>query len=543
MIISISRTVRRAGLTVGLLSVVVSRLPSQQLLTRAERSSYTETSRYADVVAFLDSLARRAPSIVVQTIGTTVEGREIPMVIASRPHVTNIREADALRRPIVYLNASIHPGEVEGKEAVLALLRDLVADSAPNVLDSVIVVAVPVYNADGTERVASQAVNRTEQHGPELVGTRANAQGFDLNRDYIKAEAPETDAFLRAWRTMPPDVYVDLHTTNGSYHGYALTYAPALTPNADPYARDVMLPSIRRRMRERHGFETFDYGNFDNEDETKSLTDTIKPGWFSFDSRPRFGFTYAGLRGAVGILSEAYSHDPFERRVRVTRAFVQEILSYTAAHAEAIMKRTSSRGMRSPLGDSVSIRGVLTPTPFVAPVIVEDLVATGDSAVTETGVPRGIRRTGRFRTLDLPIYDRFISTLNRAMPAAYLLPAKSRAAVTVLVKHGIDPERVTKREKILVESFVVDSTWLAPTMFQGHRQRGIAGHWVRDSVIANAGDHLVRLDRPAAVLAVYLLEPESDDGLVTWNVFDAAIKRRRPFPVRRVVGGLPASTP
>ncbi len=522
-----------AGLIVGTAGFVTAQ--QAPLLTRPERTGYNETSRYADVAAFLDSASRRYPSLVTGSIGTTVEGRSIPLVIASRPRVTTPAEARKLGRPVVYLTGGIHSGEVEGKEALLALLRDLAGDRRPNVLDSVVIVAVPVYNTDGNEQVGPQAKHRTEQRGPELVGTRTNAQGLDLNRDYIKADAPETRAFLGAWQAWNPDVYVDLHTTNGSYHGYALTYAPALNPNVDPYTRDTMLPVLRERMRTRQKFETFDYGNFNDEDNIKALTDTVKAGWYSFDNRPRAGFTYTGLWGRIGILSEAYSHDTLERRVAVTRAFVQEILSYTAEHARGILASSRQADRPLPRGAMVSVRGAMTTTPYMGPVPVEDLVATGDSTQTEPGVPRGVRRTGRYRTLQLPIYDRFVSTLDRPVPAGYVVPAADTAALRLLGLHGVRVEKLRRARTVELETFMVDSTWTAPTIFQGHRQRGVTGRWTRAKATIPAGDYLVPMDQPRTALIMYLLEPESDDGLITWNLFDGSLQVGRAFPVRRLV--------
>jgi murein tripeptide amidase MpaA len=151
---------------------------SPRPLTRAERTGYAETSRHADVVLFLDTLARLAPNAIrLQTLGTTAEGRAIPLVVASRPAVASPAEAARLGRAVVYVQADIHAGEVEGKEALQMLLRDLALDPGPNLLDSLVLLAAPVYNADGNERVRPQAVNRAEQRGPELVGQRPNARG------------------------------------------------------------------------------------------------------------------------------------------------------------------------------------------------------------------------------------------------------------------------------------------------------------------------------------------------------------------------------
>jgi murein tripeptide amidase MpaA len=172
--------------------------------TRAERTNYAETSHHADVIAFLDSLvAMRAP-LVVTELGRSTEGRVLPLVIASKPQVRTPAEARALGRPIVYVQANIHAGEVEGKEAVQALLRELSVATGPTVLDSMVLLVVPIYNADGNERFGDQARNRGAQNGPALIGLRPNAQELDLNRDYIKVEAPKREPRSRPSRSGSP---------------------------------------------------------------------------------------------------------------------------------------------------------------------------------------------------------------------------------------------------------------------------------------------------------------------------------------------------
>ncbi|MBX6332643.1 MAG: M14 family metallopeptidase [Gemmatimonadaceae bacterium] len=511
--------------------------------TRAERTQYLETSHYADVIAFLDSLhAAGAPQWT--SIGTTTEGRAIPFLVLSRPLVHTPDEARRLGRPIVYVQANIHAGEVEGKEALLALVRDLWFAAGPNVLDSVVLLANPIYNADGNERFAPQAKNREEQNGPELVGQRANAQGFDLNRDYVKAEAPETRASLAAFTRWDPDVFVDLHTTDGSFHGYALTYSPSLNPAAlfgGVYARDSLLPELRRRVRERDHFETFDYGNF----ERSYDSDTSLRGpraWYTYEPYPRYGTNYFGLRGGIAVLSEAYSHDPFERRVRATYAFVRELLSLVAersAQIRALRARADSSvaqwAANPAAAPRIPLRSEMTRHPLREPVTYEDLERTGDSSLTQPGVPRGWRRTGRFHTVEMDVYDRFDPTLARRLPMAYVLDAADSAAVHVLREHGVTVERVSSDWSATVERFTIDSIVRAPRPFQGHRLVTLAGRWSTDQRTIPAGAWVVRAGQPQGIVAYYLLEPESDDGLVTWNFFDARLAPGGDYPVLRVV--------
>src|SRR5690606_17334907 len=213
--------------------------------TRAERSGWTETSSHADVLAFLDSLTARGAGIKVWTMGRSTEGRDIPVVLASRPLVSSAEEAAATGKPIIYLQANIHAGEVEGKEAAQMLLRDLTLGPLRPLLDSIVLLVVPIYNTDGNEAWAPGDINRPGQNGPAMVGRRSNGQGLDLNRDYTKLEAPETRASAELIDRWNPHLFIDLHATNGSYHGYALTWSPGLSPNRTPindYVQDDFLP-------------------------------------------------------------------------------------------------------------------------------------------------------------------------------------------------------------------------------------------------------------------------------------------------------------
>lgn len=508
-------------------------------LTRAERSRFAETSSYDDVQRFIDSLRTLGAKMTVGSIGRTTDGREIPFVVASRPVVATPTEARRLHRPIVYVQANIHGGEVEGKEALQALLRDLLFQEQYNVLDSIVLVAVPIYNADGNERLGPQQRNRSAQNGPALVGQRPNADTLDLNRDYIKAEAAETRASLAMFAAWEPDVFVDLHTTNGSYHGYALTYSPSLSPAAlvtAPFTRDTLLPELRRRLRLVHRTEVFDYGNF-------VAQDSVERGWFTYDHRPRFGTNYMGLRGRIAVLSEAYSHDPFPRRIGATYAFVYELLSLVAENGDDILdlsneadRRATGWGTLPASSPPIPIRAALPARPARRePVLVEQLAPTADtSVVTEAGVPRGVRRTGRIRATTMPVYDRFVPTLGRRLPFAYALGPEHDAALRLLRLHGVVVERLDGEMATQVERFTVDSVVRAPRPFQRHTEVRLEGRWSQETRTLPAGTVVVRTGQPLSILAAYLLEPESDDGLTTWNLFDAALRPGGVHPVMRV---------
>ncbi|HUX33328.1 MAG TPA: M14 family metallopeptidase [Gemmatimonadaceae bacterium] len=532
---------------VNIHAVYPTNFASERPLTRAERTNFMETSHYADVIAFIDSLKLlEKDQIATGVIGKTSEGREIPYVVASRPLVHTAAEAQRLNRPIVYVQADIHAGEVEGKEAMLAMLRELTDDKDPNVLDSLVLVVVPIYNADGNEMFGPQETRRPAQDGPELVGQRANGQGLDLNRDYIKADAPETQASLRMFDAWDPDVFVDLHTTDGTYHGYALTYAASLSPAAKftgPFTMDTLLPAVRRNLLARERIQTFDYGNVESPDGGPR-------GWYTYDARPRYGTNYYGLRGRISVLSEAYSHDPFRTRIASTYAFVGELLSLIAANKEEIVdvaheadRKTIAGGTTPSDAPFVSLRAEYTQHPEYADIILEDLAKLPDSTEKLPGVKRGYRRIGKFHTERMPVYDRFQSTLDRRMPVAYAFGADQKPLVDRLRLHGIFVEQLVDSLNVAAERFAIDSLIRNPQEYQGHHEERLEGLWTPLAVTLPAGTYVVREAQPLAILAMYLLEPESDDGFTTWNVMDDWIGPGRDYPVLRIVEPFAVNAP
>jgi hypothetical protein len=517
--------------------------------TRAERTGYCETTPYEEAMAFLDTVQANAASnriMRITRLGVSPRGRPLMAVTACARITRAATTCDEYmlaprRRPVVLLQANIHAGEVEGKEAVLALLRTVVTDARPNLLDSLTLVVIPMYNADGNEALGPQARNRGAQLGPAIIGERANGAGLDLNRDYIKAEAPETRALLPLLTNGSVDVFVDLHTTDGSYHGYNLTWSPSLHPGAPlaGFTSDTLLTGIRRRLG-KAGVATYAYGNFSNSFAREISLDPVKDGWFTYDSRPRFGTNYFGLTGGVSVLSEAFSHDPFAIRVHSTYAFVRELLGTVGGDA-SILARVSAA--RRALANGIAPQGIvleteLTTHPTRDSVIVEDLEADRDSLGAEPGVPLGIKRTGRLRPQLMAVHDRFEVTREALVPAGgWLIEAGDTALVTLLTRHGvaIRPRVGSGRRTIDIERFQLDSVERVARAFQGHREVKVLGRWLRLRMLPSRDWLWVPATQRQLLVAAQLLEPQSNDGATTWNVFDDRLLMGKYHPVMRVL--------
>jgi hypothetical protein len=557
-------------------------------LTRAERTNFLETSSYQDVVVFLDSLKTLGAKIEIGSIGRTIEGRELPYVIASRPLVRTPEEARRLNRPIAYIQANIHGGEVEGKEAMLAMLRDLLFEKRKNVLDSLVLIVQPIYNADGNEKLAPQAQNRSAQNGPELVGTRQNAQKWNLNRDYIGADAPETKGAMMMLNRWNLDLFMDLHTTDGSVHGYALTYSPSLTPtavNVVPYSQK-MLAVIRQRMLDREGFYVQDYGDFSQTRPgtrggapggalggggfgagrgadsagrggrragasgpprvslEQMIADSIpSSGWVfsTYESLARYGTNWYGLRNRIAILSEAFSHDPFDRRVASTYDFVSEILSYLAEHRAEVMAlgrqgdaKVAAWARKPGSSPQLSLRSRMDTT-RIEDVRVEQITVQTDSSKREPGM--GMRqRTGIIKHVRMPVMASFTPTLTSTLPFAYAFDERTGKAIAPFLRlHGVQVEQLTAPATVAAQSFSVDSVMERGRSETSRALKDIAGSWNRPSGRSlPIGTYVVRAGQPFGLLAFYLLEPMSEDGLMQWSFYDGIVAPHTDFPVLRI---------
>lgn len=522
---------------------------SSDMRTRAEITNYEETSTYADVTRVISGLVATSPLVYTESFGKTEEGRELPLVVISDPKVATPAAARQLGRPIVFVQANIHAGEVEGKEAILMLARRLVSGDLKPMTKQLVFLIAPNYNADGNEKVSP--MNRTAQYGPVAgVGTRENGKGLDLNRDYMKLDSAEARSLVGLMNKWDPHVLVDLHTTNGSYHANHLTYSPILNPNADArlvdFTRDKMLAPIRAAMLKTHNWRTYYYGNFSPEDgggRESARVDPANPGnttWRTFDHRPRFGNNYAGLRNRIAILSEAYSYLDFKGRVDVTADFVEEIYKSVAANAKQIMTLTAQadRVFTAPAAKAVEL-GV--DFEIRAPPQKVDIVV-GD--VTKVPNPRSGREMLAMSPMAVPVamkdYGVFAATRSLTLPQGWVIPKNSAdsarlvSALDHLRIHGVKIQEFGNDQQIAVERFTIGELTKATRPFQGHQEARLKGNYSKAQLTIGAGSLYIPANQPLARLAFYLLEPESDDGLVTWNVIDEGLAAGETYPIYRV---------
>jgi len=496
---------------------------SDDLILTPEKSNFEKTSTYGDVMNFINAIKGKSPYIQISTLGKSPMGKDIPIVILSNPSVSTPEQAKASGKPVVYIQGNIHAGEVEGKEAVMMMIRDILLGNKLSLLDNQIILFVPIYNSDGNDKMA-KGLRPTQENSPLETGERENGQGLDLNRDGIKMEAPETAGLVQniitAW---DPQMSVDLHTTNGTWHAYSLTWAPSYLYAGEPgtyhYTNDVMLPAITQKIKDTYGMFFGPYGDYNT-----------REGWpvknfYTYNHHPRYIVNQFGLRNRMAILSEAFAHERFYQRIYSTYTFVYEILDYCNKHGKEIMQINHD-------ADLAAVKNVLDNAGKVKKGVRYKMVPTAQklngfrtydyTPFFRADGSKTLVKKGNIVTYDsVTYYGEFKDTVQSTLPRGYIIPAAQSAIADQLIKQGATVTKLEKDEKLSGEIFTVEKYDRSTRKFEGHNMASAEGKFEAATRIAKKGDYIVDLAQPLANLIFYMLEPQSDDGLLTWNFFDS----------------------
>ena len=500
-----------------------SQTPPAAPKTTAETTEYAATSTYADVLTFIRDLQRLSPLVRVETICASAEGRDIPLLVIGKPLPQDPLALRYDKRVVVYFQANIHAGEVEGKEATLMLVRDILLDPKLPYLDKVVLLVAPIFNADGNDKMDPR--NRMGQVGPEKgSGVRHNGQNLDLNRDAMKLESPEMRGLVRnVLLRWDPLVLVDCHTTDGSYHEEPVTYSWPLCPNGDPaiikYMREKMLPAVDATLEKKYGTLSIPYGD------PQDFKDMEK-GWETFSHQPRFMTNYVGLRNRLSILDENYNYADFKTRVLGNYSLLKSILDYCEANAPELSRlvadadaRTVLRGLAPKETDTFGLDIDVQALPEKISIRGYEMEVT-----PREGSPYPqVKRTDRKKTYVMPYFADFAPKRSVRIPYAYLIPVFDTDVLERLRQHGIAVERLSEPMTLETEAFRLKEIKGAERLYQGHRTNAVKGEYAVEKREFPKGTLVVRTAQALGRLAAYLLEPESDDGLLVWNFFDRDI--------------------
>ena len=493
--------------------------------TLAEKTEYRETPRYDETVAYSRKLADASPLIRYESFGKSGEGRDLPLLIAATGNTFTPQAARSAGKVVLLIQACIHPGESDGKDAGLALLRDIaITKMRPALLDHVVILFIPIYNVDGHERFGP--FNRLNQNGPAEMGWRATSTNLNLNRDYMKADAVETRAWLNLWTEWNPDLLIDCHVTDGADFQYNITYiyehhehvlAPILAWMRDAFDKRIF-PAT-----EGAGNLLFQYITFrDNRDLSKGLDGFVMP--------PRFSTGYSTIRNRPGLTIETHMLKDYRNRVRGTYDLLRFTLEELNRDPEKLQRaireadeQTVKDGQRYDPARRYPLRIELLADKS-RPVLfksVESRIELSDISGT-TRVVFGAKP----QDATVPLYDESKVGASVAPPVYYIVPPQWKSVIDVLKAHGLRLERTLAPATIEVESYRFSDVRFAPAPFEGHVMPSYKSILVRESRTFPADSVVVPMAQPAGQVAIHLLEPDSPDSFVAWGFFNAVFEHK-----------------
>ncbi|HET8797060.1 MAG TPA: M14 family metallopeptidase [Thermoanaerobaculia bacterium] len=486
---------------------------SDPWITPSETTGLKTTPRYDETVAYLRRLVAASPYLRLVSLGRSPEGRDVWMVIASKEKAFTPEAMKKTRKPVVLAQAGIHAGEIDGKDAGLMLLRDMtVRGTKRDLLDGAHFLFVPIFNVDGHERFSR--FTRINQRGPEESGWRTSAQNYNLNRDYMKADAPEMRAMLRAIGTWQPDLYVDLHVTDGADYQYDITFGwneeAGYSPAVATWLRETLRPGIDGALAK--------MGHIPG---PLIFTDDPLSGIASGQADPRLSTGYGDARHMATILVENHSLKPYDQRVLGTYVFLEQLLRTVARETASLRAATDADRARnmervplawgSPSGQTperIDVRGIA-------------------SRRTLSPVSGGVRVEwlGKPATTSAPFVKATEVTASVTRPKAYWIPAAWSHVAQWLDLHGIVYEKIAAPRELDVTMLRLSDPKFGATQFEGH-VRVTAGE-TREPRRERfpAGSLRVATDQPLGTLAVLLLEPSSPDSLFQWGFFHSILSR------------------
>jgi len=497
--------------------------PSDTYLTPYEQGNKNQTTTWRECMAFYEKLAADFPAVLhFEQIGVSDNGIPMYAGVITSDSVFDREKLKREGRPVFFNNNGIHPGEPEGIDSCMALVRDFcMQPDRVAALGRTVFLFIPIYNVDGC--LNRQNTSRVNQDGPEMFGFRANGRNLDLNRDFIKCDSLAAQVFNRFFSAWSPDVMVDTHTSNGADYLYTMTLiqtqADKLGNELGGFLRHVMLPKIYQDMDAR-GWPTCPYVN--------PVKETPDDGIEDFLEVPRFSTGYASLHHTIGFMPETHMLKPFADRYASMRALVETVLDFTIANAGKIQ---ALRAAEKKAATDKTEWPVLWKADHGKPSIFR---FKGYKAVYSPSKIGNYTRLSYDRNQpwekDIAYYDHFVEDVVIATPKAYLIPQAWREVIERLQWNGVEMRRLAEDRELKAKIYRIKNVTSRATAYEGHMfHDDMELSTQTETIHARTGDYLLPLDQANARYAVETLEPQAHDSFFRWGFFNSVLEKKEAY--------------
>jgi hypothetical protein len=492
----------------------------EKWLTPYELSGFKKTPPYNETMSYCRKLEKASPWVRIVSFGKSPEGRDMPLVIVSKDKAFSPEKARKTGKDVFLIQNGIHAGEIDGKDASLLLLRDMVVTKTKaSLLDHVILLVIPFYNVDGHERISPY--NRINQDGPEEMGWRVTGQNLNLNRDYMKADAPETQAWLKLYTAWLPDFLVDCHVTDGADYQYVVTYTVEMHVNMPQQVRSWLkstyVPAVTATMASQ-GVPIVPYVYLvDNKDLSKGMGGGAAP--------PRFSTAYAAAQNRPSLLIETHMLKDYKTRVDGTYKML-------VASLECVNK--SYKALHAAVTDADKMTATHLDNPFA--LRFEDVHVTSDTVhflgykpkIEKSDISGAdkVEFTHEPINLDIPRYDSVKVSVAVTPPVAYIIPQQWETVISRLKLHGIILEKLEKPIELEVELYKFSDAKWQQRPYEGRHTVTFSVKSFTEKRTFPAGTIVARTNQRAARVLIHALEPQAPDAFVAWGFFDAIFEQK-----------------
>lgn len=500
--------------------LILSSIVSLARKTDFELSNGSRSVTYKELIAFYRQLDQDYSTIKMEQVGPTDAYYPLHVVYYSNDASFDIRTWKDQGKIVILINNGIHPGEPDGIDASMMLLRDA-AEGKLKIPDNIALAVIPVFNIGGMLNRCSYS--RANQDGPEEYGFRGNSKNLDLNRDFIKMDAKETRSLVKLFHRLDPDVFIDNHVSDGADYQHVMTLLPTLHDKLGgsmaSYMRTTFESLIYADMKNR-GYDLVPYVNH--------WGHTPDKGWISFYDGPRFMSGFAALFHTYAFVTETHMLKPFKQRVDATYAMMQSFISFSSVHADEITATRKEQKKYYSNATKLSIAWQVD-TAHHTTITFKGYEA-GYKPSLVSGQPRLFYDRSKPYTKQIPLHDSYTPTQSASVPKAYIVGHGWTNVINRLKINGVKMDIIPADTTILITANYIDDYETVKKPYEGHYlHSNIKVHAIHKEVRVLKGDYVISTNQPAKRYILETLEPTAPDGFFAWGFFDAILQQKEGY--------------
>ena len=493
---------------------------AQTITTRFEKSSGKESPEYSDIIDWWKKLDEQSGKVKMLTMGMTDAGFPLHLIVVSNNGDHNFSNIRKNNKRIILINNGIHPGEPDGIDASMLMVRDIVTNKY-KIPDNIVLAIIPVYNIGGC---LNRSVNyRIDQNGPIEKGFRGNSQNLDLNRDFIKCDSKDARAFIEIFHLTDPDVFVDNHVSNGADYQHVMTLLTSqhnkLGGIMGEFMNKQFEPGLYALMKEKK-YDLIPYVNV--------YGDTPDKGWPEYWDSPRYGSGYASLWNVFAFVPETHMLKPYDQRVKATYALMQCFIDFTSRNS-AVIKQTREQAKQTvKVQAQFPISWKLDETKFAT--LTYKGYTAGYKSSGISGFPRLYYDRSKPFEMQVPFYNQYEAQDFIQKPKAYIIPQGWWKVTDLLKLNKVEMTALKKDTTIEVEVYHIDDYKTAAKQYEMH-------HLNSDVKLSSSmqkmnfrkGDYYITMNQAANHFLIETLEPQAQDSYFAWNYFDAILGQKEGY--------------